>query len=149
MPGGLPFIDEHSVEIEAEIQTVWDSLIRSFGSATGGGLFALYGRAIGVEPLNRNGVLDEIGSTQIGFRVSEAFAPELLVLRGRHRFSNYSLTWRLAPGDHAATRLSAITHAEFPGIQGRIYKALVIDSGTHGRVTRRMLSSIARQSTRT
>jgi hypothetical protein len=72
-------------------------------------------------------------------RVVEAEPGRRLALRGRHRFSNYALTFVL-DGD----RLRAQTHAAFPGVPGRLYRAAVIGSGGHRLVTRRLLRQIAR-----
>jgi hypothetical protein len=74
-----------------------------------------------------------------GFRVVEAESGRRLALRGRHRFSNYALTFVL-DGD----RLRAQTHATFPGVLGWLYRAAVIGSGGHRLVTRRLLRQVAR-----
>lgn len=147
MAADLPFIDRHSVEIAAEPAAVWDSLTGTFGNANGQGPFMLYARVIGVNPQEAHGDLDRVGSSRVGFRVAEVRAPEMLKLTGKHRFSNYSLTWELTPRGAGHSRLSAITHAEFPGVHGRLYKSVVIDSGAHKRITRRMLSAIALKAT--
>jgi hypothetical protein len=143
----LPFIDEHSVEVPASPEETWDALIKTFGSSANGP-FVYYAKLIGVDPIRSEGPLDHVGSTRTGFRVTAAIAPELLILSGRHRFSEYSLEWRIARLPGGKARLSAVTRARFPGIKGRVYKALVIDSGAHARITRRMLGSVARQASR-
>jgi hypothetical protein len=43
-------------------------------------------------------------------------------------------------------RLRALTFAAFPGLHGKVYRALVIGSGGHRVVVRRMLKRIAAQS---
>ena len=53
--------------------------------------------------------------------------------------SNYALTF-VFYGD----RLRARTHAAFPGILGRLYRAAVIGSGGHRLMTRRLLRQVAR-----
>ena len=145
MTNELMFIDEHSVEVHADREAVWKALTRSFGSTKGSGVFTLYARAIAADPGSNKGELDQVGSTRVGFRVSDVDAPALLVLTGTHRFASYSLTWKVVAATDGTSRLSAITHAGFPGVRGRVYKALVIGSGIHGQVTRRMLSSVARR----
>ena len=63
------------------------------------------------------------------------------MLAGRHHFSDYALTFTLEPaGDGVA--LVARTEATFPGVHGRAYRALVIGSGAHRRLTRRWLERI-------
>lgn len=61
-----------------------------------------------------------------------------LVLRGRHRFAIYALTFVVDGGS-----LRARTDAAFPGLLGRLYRAAVIGSGAHGLVTRRLLRKVA------
>jgi hypothetical protein len=143
----LTFIDQYSIEVKADRETAWQALIETFG-ASESRLFSLYARAIGVEPDRIQGDLNQVGSTRIGFRVSEARRPEHLELTGRHRFSNYLLAWDIGETGSGTTSLSATTRAEFPGIHGRAYRALVIDSGAHARITRRMLAAIARRASR-
>ena len=77
-----------------------------------------------------------------GFRVVEAEPGRRLALRGRHRFANYALTFVFDGG-----RLRALTHAEFPGLLGRLYRAAVIGSGGHRLVTRRMLRQVVARAT--
>jgi hypothetical protein len=62
-------------------------------------------------------------------------------LVGRHRFSRYTLTFTLVarPG---ATMLSAHSHADFPGLHGRIYRAPVIGSGLHRVFVTRLLRTV-------
>lgn len=142
--GALPFIDEHAIEIDADRETVWRALTASFGGS-GGKLFAAYGKLIGVDPDTKAGDLDQVGSTRIGFRVSASEPPERLELTGRHHFSTYSLTWDITESASGKSRLSATTCARFPGIKGRVYKAAVIGSGAHERITRRMLAAVGRR----
>ena len=143
----LPFIDEHSIEVDADPETVWQALTESFGDA-GGGLFAAYARVIGADPVTSSGDLNQVGSTRVGFRVAESESPVRLELTGKHRFSNYSLTWTIDEAPNGNSRLAATTRARFPGIHGRAYKAVVIDSSAHARITRRMLEAVGRRATR-
>ena len=130
----LPFVDEHSVEIRAEPEAVWEALWlvlrRSFGGSRGSRLFA---RAVGVrdtEPI-------------VGFRVAEEQRGHLLILEGRHRFAEYRLTVRFEDG-----RLSAATHAAFPGPHGKVYRALILPTGFHARVVNRVLDAVRRGASR-
>ncbi len=75
-----------------------------------------------------------------GFRVTEAEPGRRLVLRGRHRFAIYELALL-----YNGTQLSAQTHAAFPGLKGRLYRALVIGSGGHTLITRFLLRRVARR----
>ena len=130
----LPFVDEHSVEIQAPREAVWAALwavlCRTFGGSRGSRLF---GRAVGVrdtEPI-------------LGFRVAEEEPGRLLVLEGRHRFADYRLTFRYEDG-----RLSATTHSAFPGPHGRVYRALILPTGFHARVVGQILAAVRRGASR-
>ena len=130
----LPFVDEHSVEIAAAPDAVWEALWtelgRRFGGTRGSRLFA---RVLGVrdtEPI-------------VGFHVTEEEQGRSLVLEGEHRFARYRLTFRFEDG-----RLSAATHAAFPGPHGRVYRALILPTGFHARVVNRVLEAIRRDASR-
>ena len=94
-------------------------------------------RAEGPRPL-------DVGSVVPGFRVAEAGPPHRLVLDGVHRFSVYTLTFKLVP-EGAGTRLEAHTDATFPGVIGAIYRLLVIDSRFHKVATRSIVARIRRR----
>lgn len=128
----LPYVDEHSIEIRAAPEAVWEALWlvlrRSFGGSRGSRVFA---RAVGVrdtEPL-------------LGFRLAEQERGRRLVLEGEHRFARYRLSFDLENG-----RLRATTHAAFPGPHGRVYRALILPTGFHARVVNRLLAATARRS---
>jgi hypothetical protein len=74
-----------------------------------------------------------------GFHVTESAAPRRLVLEGRHPFSKYALVFLIDAREGGGSRARAQTWAAFPGPQGRIYRALVIGSGMHAVMVRRML----------
>ncbi len=102
----------------------------------------LIGAATSRPPAGEDGTAEfagRPGDTVPGFRVVEVEPGRRLVLRGRHRFSNYALTFVL-DGDH----LRAQTHAAFPGVLGWLYRTAVIRSGGHRLVTRRLLRQVAR-----
>jgi hypothetical protein len=78
-----------------------------------------------------------------GFAVAASVPGERLELAGRHRFSRYVLEFSLRDGAEGTTRLAARSFAEFPGIHGRAYRALVIGTRLHVLATRGMLRAIA------
>jgi hypothetical protein len=88
------------------------------------------------------------GDTLPGFEVAEVAAPQLLVLRGGHRFAQYELRFELERPDSSRTRLRAQTHAAFPGLSGAGYRALVIGTGGHRIAVRRMLARVAERAER-
>jgi hypothetical protein len=139
----LPLVDQHEQHVDASAEVVWVSLVDVLRGAMGGN--TPLARVLGCEP-SRGGAefSGKAGDAVPGFRVVESEPPCRLALRGRHRFSDYALTFVLE-GD----RLSAQTHAAFPGVLGRLYRALVIGSGAHRFVTRRLLRRVAERSGRT
>lgn len=80
-----------------------------------------------------------------GFVLEEAREPERYALKGRHWFSIYRLVFVLTEPNPGRTTVAAETWAAFPGIKGKMYRALVIGSGAHRIVVRRMLRKIAQQ----
>ena len=134
----LPFVDEHAARLTASPERTWDALVRVVRSdLSGGGLLA---RALGARPGARSGDWsgDPTGATLPGFAVAEAGRPTRLELRGRHRFSSYALVF-LIDGE----TVRAQTWAAFPGLQGRVYRALVIGTRAHRLLVRRLLRHVA------
>jgi hypothetical protein len=138
----LPFIDEHTQEVAAPPGKTWTALTRGAFGGSGAGTFA---RLLGCEETALTGAPGEVGSTVPGFRVRHAERPRKLELEGRHRFSNYELDFEIEDLGGGRSLLRAITHAEFPGLRGRIYRGLVIGSRGHVLATRRLLRAIARR----
>jgi hypothetical protein len=87
---------------------------------------------------------DDPETVPFGFVLDTAEQPERFALRGRHWFAVYKLIFLLSEAD-GGTRVAAQTWAAFPGVKGRIYRALVIGSGGHRVVVRHMLKRIAEQ----
>ena len=142
----LPLVDEHTVEVPASTEEVWAVLRTIVDGAFRGSVSSAYARIVGCVPASAGGprpIAD--GSTIVGFRVTSAEPPRRLVLTGRHRFSSYQLTFTADELESRRTRLTAATHAAFPGVGGRLYRALVIESGVHARMVRQLLSSIERE----
>jgi hypothetical protein len=141
----LPYVDEHSREIDAPAERVWAVLLRTL-SGSFRRLPDRVAAAWGLEPRVRAGRWPESvqpGDTLPGFEVADLAAPRLLVLRGGHRFARYELRFELERPDPARTRLRAQTHAAFPGLSGTAYRALVIGTGGHRIAVRRMLAGVA------
>jgi hypothetical protein len=136
-PEHLPYIDEHSQRVDAPADVIWSALLKVLCREMGGS--ARIARMLGCDPAQGTaGFAGRPGEAVPGFRVVEAEPGRRLALRGRHRFSNYALTFVL-DGD----RLRAQTHAAFPGVLGQLYRAAVIGSGAHRLVTRRLLRQVA------
>lgn len=138
MTGALPYVDEHTLPIAAPVDAIWSALLRVVRGMTGNATLA---RVLGCDPARGTGEFaGRPGDAVPGFRVVEAEPGRRLALRGHHRFADYALTF-VIDGDG----LRAQTHAAFPGVRGRLYRALVIGSGAHRLVTRRLLRQVARR----
>jgi hypothetical protein len=72
----------------------------------------------------------------------------VLALMGEHRFSRYALVFRIDETLAGPVYLKAETRAEFPGTQGRAYKALVIGSRGHVVATKSILRAVRRRAER-
>lgn len=152
-PAELPFIDEHSIDIDASSERAWDTLVGTVLPRFGGGWGRLgtgrFGRA-GARllaapypdlPARRSGVPQTI----VGFRIERAERPSLILLAGEHRFAAYTLTLSITGAENdSKSRLSAQTRAAFPGGPGRLYRAAVIGTGLHVVVVRRLLHRVRR-----
>ncbi|MFD9245874.1 hypothetical protein ACFV0D_28895 [Streptomyces sp. NPDC059556] len=137
----LPFVDEHVVVVDAGVEELWPRLLVKVGRSlsTAGG--ARYARVVGAVPRESGGVRPlGAGSEFPGFRVARVVPGRELVLEGRHRFSTYSLVFRVEELGGGRCRLRAETRAVFPGAAGRVYRALVIGSGGHAFAMRRLLA---------
>ncbi|ADP81701.1 hypothetical protein [Pseudofrankia inefficax] len=133
--GGPPFVDEHDVFVAAPAAAVWDVLVAPPRRRPGGAL------------LTRALRLSDPEAPRPGFAVAESDPPRRLLFAGHHRFSDYTLEWRLSARD-GGTVLAARTCAAFPGWRGRVYRALVIGSGGHRVVMRRWLRALRDQAER-
>jgi hypothetical protein len=114
----LPYIDKHVISVPVDRAATWRGLLR----------------VICRDPHDPETV-------PTGFVLDEAIPGERLALKGRHPFSIYKLIFELADSS-TGTEVHAITRAAFPGLHGTVYRALVIGSGGHKVVVRRMLRRI-------
>jgi hypothetical protein len=141
----LPHIDEHGMLVLAPREVVWQALLKTVPGAFSAGTSARVAKALGCEETERSGEPGRIGSTFPGFLVARVIEPAVLALEGQHRFSRYGLIFSLEPTKDDRTLLRAETRAEFPGIKGSIYKALVVGTRTHVVVTKRLLERVKKR----
>jgi len=132
MPSDLPYVDTRTVTVAAASEQAFDTVAGSIPRAGSRGPLLFYARVIGCED----------GQP---FSVAVTHRPAELVLTGRHRFSRYELAFQFVPAGPGSTVISAITHAAFPGIGGRLYRAAVIGSGGHRFAMRAMLAGLKRR----
>jgi hypothetical protein len=118
----LPYIDEHAILVAADPIDTWSALVRVMCR----------------DP-------DDPATVPFGFVLDEARPPERFALRGRHPFAVYRWLFELDDWGSQRTLVRSQTWAAFPGLPGRIYRALVIGTGGHRVVVRWMLRRIAGQ----
>lgn len=125
----LPYIDEHTVRIDAPRNVVWTGLRQYIESMLHG--------------TERNPLVALLGpQPRAGFEVAESIEQQRLSLAGRHRFSRYRLVFELSDVPGGGTCLHARSYAAFPGLHGRAYRALVIGTRLHVVATNHMLRRI-------
>lgn len=123
----LPYIDQHVISVNANRADTWSALLM------------LWCR----DPHDASAVRAPF------FSLDETMPMQRFALTGRHLFAVYRLVFELDdlydPDDGAAahTRLSARSWADFPGVHGKVYRALVIGTGGHRIAVRRLLRCIA------
>ncbi|MFQ6394209.1 hypothetical protein ACLMAJ_12185 [Nocardia sp. KC 131] len=115
----LSYIDEHARSIDANRDRAWRALLK----------------VVCKDPSDPAGV-------PRGFVLDAAEPPARLALSGRHWFARYALIFELDDEGPSRTRVRARSWGEFPGLHGKIYRALVIGSGGHQVIVRRMLRQI-------
>lgn len=140
--GDLPHVDEHSVTVSAAPSAAWHAMLRVVERSFSSSPTAMAARALACRDVGTRGPRPlSAGSAFPGFHVVTADAPRELGLAGRHRFSDYALIFRLDELADGHVRLRAESRAEFPGVLGRIYRALVIGTGGHMLAVRRLLAT--------
>ncbi len=117
----LPYIDEHAITVDADAAR--------HGPPS-------YERCAAIPP-NRAPHSDSA--------IGRCTPRQRLALGGRHPFSIYEWIFELDDLGPHRTRVRSQTWAAFPGIHGKIYRALVISSGGHAVAVRQVLKRIAGQ----
>ncbi|MGH3966720.1 MAG: hypothetical protein ACRDTV_00990 [Mycobacterium sp.] len=116
----LSYIDEHAISVDADRAQTWSALLRVLCRDPG-----------------------DPSTVPTGFVLDEAQPPERFTLKGRHPFAVYRWVFELDTEAPQRTRIGAATWADFPGLHGKIYRALVIGTGGHRVAVRWTLNRIA------
>ncbi|MCC9705124.1 hypothetical protein E4N62_07585 [Streptomyces sp. MNU76] len=143
-PPPLPFVDEHTILVAADVEDVWWALAEALDWAFSRPSAVRYAKLVGCADHTAGGPRPPVaGETAFpGFRTASAVPPRELTLLGRHRFSSYTWTFRLDDAEPGGgVRLRAETRATFPGPVGGLYRLLVLGTGTHAKLTRRLLTT--------
>ena len=141
----LPRVDEHGVLVLAPVETVWSALVAVIGSSLARPRAARLARFLRCAHTETSGAIDRIGSTVPGFIVARVIEPAALALEGEHRYARYGLIWSIEPTKDENALLRAETRADFPGIRGRLYRALVIGTKMHVLAVNRLLRAVKRR----
>jgi hypothetical protein len=131
----LPFIDEHSVSVAVPVDRAFNVAAEIMPRMASTGPSSVYARLVGCD-----------GGRP--FHVESSERPRVLILRGRHRFSNYELALLIEPDGDASSTIRAATRASFPGVAGGLYRAAVIGTGAHRIATNRLLGLIKERAER-
>jgi hypothetical protein len=142
-------VDEHAVEVAATPDRAWEALLAVAEGSFAGGAAPRVSGALGCADTKSGGPRPlEVDSTIPGFHVAVARPGSELALVGSHRYSSYALVFHLDEAQPGRTRVRAETRAEFPGLKGAAYRALVIGTRGHVLVTRRLLGAVKRRAER-
>lgn len=145
----LPHVDEHAITVAVDPSEVWPALLETVARAFSGRRTEPVAAILGcAERTETGGRPLHAGAALPGFRVERALPERELALVGRHRFSRYALIFRIDRVGPGRSRIRAETRAVFPGAAGRIYRALVIGTGGHLVVVRRLLAAVERRAER-
>ena len=115
----LSYIDEHAILIDADRTETWSALLRVMCR----------------DPRDPSTVAP-------GFVLDESRPPQRFALNGRHLFAVYRWVFELDAEAPRSTRIRSATWANFPGLHGKAYRALVIGSGGHRVAVRWALNRI-------
>jgi hypothetical protein len=116
----LNYIDEHAITVAATRAETWPGVLKTLCR----------------DP-------NDPSSVPFAFALDEARPPERFAMRGRHLFAVYRWTFELDDEGPHRTRVRSATWANFPGLHGKIYRALVIGTRAHRVVVRLTLKRIA------
>ncbi len=130
----LPFVDEYGLTVRAREDEIWPVVV-GYATALSRTRHRVLSRLLGAVP-------------ESGFEIIATRPHEEVTLEGRHRFATYRLVFRVR-SDGGAALVTADTFAQFPGVKGRLYRAVLMGTRAHRIATTRMLREIQRRAVRT
>ena len=117
--------------MDVPVDQTWPFVIAVFERLTTRPRWRTLAKLLRCKPDRAMGSPDSVGASVPGFRVTRCLIPTEWTLEGAHLFSRYSLAFRITPLDSDHCRVSAESSAEFPGLHGLAYRAIVIGTGGH------------------
>jgi hypothetical protein len=144
----LPRVGDDSIEVAAGPERTWEALVETVPRAFDSRRARRSAGLLGAAHREAHGEPSVIGSTLPGFIVARSVRPATLALLGQHRFSRYALVFLIDELDSGHSRLRAETRAEFPGVSGRVYRALLAASRVPTRTVRQILVAVSRRANR-
>jgi hypothetical protein len=127
----LPLIDVRSVEVGASSVRCWRAVIDVMSRSADGPGGRVFVAGISCADRDSIGKPDELGAAFPGFHVVRSEPPFLWGLEGSHRFSTYSLEFRVDSVGPARSTVHAESRARFHGLPGTVYRTAVIGTGGH------------------
>jgi hypothetical protein len=127
----LPLIDVRSVEVGASSVQCWRAVIDVMSRSVDGASARAFATSVGCADRGSIGNPDEVGSAFPGFHVVRSEPPFIWGLEGSHRFSTYSLEFRVDTVGPARSVVHAESRARFHGLPGTLYRTAVIGTGGH------------------
>jgi hypothetical protein len=127
----LPLIDVRSVEVGASSVRCWRAVIDVMSRSADGVGARVFAAGINCEDRGAVGRPDEVGAAFTGFHVVRSEPPFVWSLEGSHRFSTYSLVFRVDSIGPSSSSIHAESRARFHGLPGTAYRTAVVGTGGH------------------
>jgi hypothetical protein len=148
VPGDLPSVAEHSVQVDAPALELWRALVELLPRALGVPGSSTVARLLGCDADRSAGSIEEAGATVAGFEVVASEPPTLLALAGQHHFARYEVAFRIEQIAARRSRLVAETSAIYPRPHGRAFRLLTVATGAEALVVSQLLATVRRRAER-
>ena len=138
----LPLIDVRSIEVGASSVRCWHAVIDVMSRSVDGPGARVFAAGVRCADRSSSGKPDEVGAAFPGFHVVRSEPPFLWGLEGSHRFSTYSLEFRVDSIGPARSAVLAESRARFHGLPGTLYRTAVIGTGGHAFTVGTLLARV-------